>query len=150
MTSFSELPQVADIVHFNTLSPGIKLTFEVALPGVVITTPAVDDVHKPVPFLGVLPNKPVVEHTVRSMPASAVVGKVLNKITLSLTLPHEAEVTVHLNSLLPGHKPVTPLVGEAGTVAELPAQSAVTTLHKPVPLVSVLPAKVVVLEHIFS
>src|SRR5260221_435242 len=133
-------------VQMNEFAPTLRLvTPEDGSPGVVTLADPASTVHAPVPTVGVLAaNVTVVEQTISSGPAFAVVGDASRVIVmLSFDDGHDPLVTVQTSVLAPTESPVTPDVGSVGDVTlALPA----ITVHAPVPTLGVLPANVAVVE----
>ncbi|HEY6190915.1 MAG TPA: hypothetical protein VI215_01165, partial [Bacteroidota bacterium] len=138
------------IVQTNAFTPTERaVTPEVGSPGVVTIALPVMTVHAPVPTNAVLPAREVVvEQTVSSAPAFAVVGDASRVIvTLSLEEGQDPLEIVQTKVFAPTERAVTPEVGLPGVVTlALP----VITVHAPVPMVGVLPASVVVVEQTVS
>src|ERR1051326_5954585 len=138
------------IVQTNVFTPTLRfVTPEVGLPELVTFALPAITVHAPVPTDGALPARVlVVEQTVSSGPAFAVVGEASRVITtVSLDEGQLAFVIVQTNVLVPTERPVTPDVGSPALVTfALPA----ITVHAPVPTDGVLPARVVVVEQTVS
>jgi archaellin len=134
------------IVQTNVFAPTESpVTPEVGSPGVVTFALPAMTVHAPVPTVGVLPARVVVvEQTVPSGPAFAVVGDALLVTkTVSLDGGQLALLIVQTNVLTPTDSPVTAEVGLPGVVTlALPA----ITVHTPVPTVGALPARAAVVE----
>jgi hypothetical protein len=118
---------------------------EVGDEGVVMVAVPATTVHTPVPIEGVLPDRVVVVtlHKFWSSPASAVVGgSATFIITSSVLIPQPPLVMVHLSvAEVPGTKPVSPDVGEAGVVI---VAMPLTTVHVPVPEAGIFPARVAI------
>lgn len=130
------------IVHRKvTLVPAVKpVNPVVALLLVVITPLPLTTLHAPMPVVGVLAVivAVVTLHTDWSAPAEdAVGGAAISNCTSSILTVHPPLLIVHLNvTVLPTVNPVTVVVGEfAVVIVHVP----LNTLHKPVPLVAVLP-----------
>ena len=105
-------------------------------------------VQTPVPTLGLLPAKiAVVVHTLWSVPATEVEGlaSLVIVTVLSLTAQPPLEI-VHLNTFAPTPKLDTPVLL---AVASANVPVPLTTLHKPVPIPGLLPAKVAVGKQTF-
>ena len=135
------------IVHLNVLAPTPSaVTPDVALPEVVIVAVPDTKVHAPVPVVGALPAKVVlVAHIVWSTPALDVVGAAdLVMITSSVDAVQGELLIVHLKVFAPTPNAVMADVGLVGVVN---VADPVTTVHNPVPLVAVLPARVAVVAH---
>ena len=132
------------IVHTKVFTPVLKpVTPEVGDVGVVtVAVPAVT-VHAPIPVVGVFAaSVAVAEQIVWSGPAAEVVGNVSTFIVIVSVLAAQVPLLIaHTNVFNPVVKPVTPLVGDVGTVTTpVPA----VTVHAPVPVVGVLAASVAV------
>ena len=137
-------------VQTNVLTPTLRfVTPEVGSADVVTLPVPVRTVHAPAPTDGALAaNVAVVAQTVSSGPAFAVVGEASREITtVSLEEGQLALLIIQTNVLVPTLRFVTPEVGSPGAVTlALP----VITVHAPVPMVGVLPARVVVVEQTVS
>lgn len=100
--------------------------------------------HVPVPVTGRLPDKPLVVtlHRCWSDPAFAVVAGVATlMVTSSVLAAHGLLLIVQRNMVvLPLLNPLTPLVEEVVLVI---THVPLTILHTPVPVVAVLPDKIV-------
>ena len=134
------------IVHLKVFMPTDKpVTPEPGSPGVVTVPEPAITVQLPVPTPGGLPaNVAVVEQTVWSDPAFAVVGASSRLIvTSSVEEAQTPLLIVHLNVFTPVDKPVTPEPGSPG-VATVP--DPVMTVQVPVPTARVLPASVTDVE----
>ncbi len=132
------------IVHLNVTEPTTKpVTPDVGLVAVVIVAVPVTTVHNPVPLVGVLPARlDVVAQIVWSAPAFEAVRPPLTVIiTSSVDEVHPVFAIVHLNVFAPAPNPVIPDVGLVGVVN---VAAPVTTVHVPVPIVAVFPARVAV------
>ena len=134
------------MVHFNTeLAPIVKpVTPDIGSLGSVIVAVPDTTLHAPMPVVTVLAVKVVVVilHRFWLAPATEVVGgAAIVIITSSVDAPQAGLLMDHLKvTLLPAVKPVTVLVGEVGVVI---VAAPDTTVHCPVPVLAVLPAKVV-------
>ncbi len=135
------------MVHLKvTLDPiVIPVTVEVAEDAVVIVPVPAITLHAPVPVAGVLPAKVVLVtlHKFWSAPALAVVGgAAILMVTSSVDAAQAGLLIVHRNvTLLPIVKPVNPLVGLLGLVIVAVPD---VTVHTPVPIAGVFPARVAV------
>src|SRR5260221_12092967 len=121
------------------------VTPEVGSAGVATLPVPARTVHAPTPTVGVLPARvAVVEQTVSSGPALAVVGGASRVITtVSRDEGQLALLTVQMNEFTPTLRLVTPEDGSPGVVTfPVPA----STVHAPVPTVGVFPANVDVVE----
>jgi hypothetical protein len=103
--------------------------------------------HTPIPTVGVLPVKVVLDaHKVCVGPALATVGKSSRCIkTVELFEAHTPLSIVHANTLLPTPIDVMFVFGEPGLLM-LPEPD--TNVHVPVPTTGVLPANTVLVAHI--
>lgn len=138
--------ELAIVQRKVALAPTVKpVKPDVAEDGVVIVATPLTKLHVPVPVVGALPARVavVVLHMVWSLPAAAVVGNDDTLITTSSVEAAQAPLLiVHLKVALdPTTNAVTPLVADDGVVT---VAVPVITLHAPVPVVAVFPAKVVV------
>ena len=134
------------IVHTNVFAPTVRdVTPDVGSPGVVTALPPAITVKDPEPTIGVFPaNVPVVEQTVWSVPAVAVVGTASRVIlTVSLVVGQTPLVIIHSNMLVPTLSPVTPELGSFSVVTEPPPA---ITAQDPVPAVGVFASSVAVVE----
>jgi hypothetical protein len=126
------------------LEPGVRpVTPDVGEDGVVIIPVPLSNVHVPAPVVGAFPaSVAVVPQMVWFGPALEVVGE---GVTVIVTLEEEEEQgaleIVHWKTLAPTLNPVTPEFGDEGVVI-VPVPE--TKVHKPVPVVGVLPASVAV------
>ena len=148
--SFEEGQLKLLIVQTNELAPTLRLvTPEVGSPGVVTIPDPARTVQAPVPTVAVLAaNVVVVEHTVSSGPAFAVVGDASRVITtVSFEEGQLKLLTVQTNVLAPTLRFVTPEVGLPGVVT-IPVP--MRTVQAPVPTVGALAASVVVVAQTVS
>jgi hypothetical protein len=137
-----------EMVHLKVyVVPAVPLNVDVGLAAFPKLPPApLTILHAPVPAAAVLAASvtvvsPHVAAPVWSGPALAVVGVALFvSITSSVVAVHTPLEIVHLNvALAPAATPVIPETGEDGVVI---VAVPLTMLHKPVPLIGVLPANV--------
>ena len=134
------------LVQTSVLAPTLRfVTPDAGSPAVVTFALPEITVHAPEPTTGVLPARAVViAQTVSSGPALAAVGDASRVITtVSVDAGQLAFVIVQTNVLAPTLRLVTPDVGLPGVVT-LPDPAS--TVHAPVPMEGVLPAKVPVVE----
>ncbi len=134
-----------EIVHRTTaLVPvGTPVMVVLVLLALVMVAVPPCKLHKPVPSVGVLADmvKVLVLHWVMSTPASAVVGLLLLVRTTSSKLSvHTPLLMVQRKvALVPAGTRVIPLVSLVGVVM---VAEPLVTVHRPVPVTAVLPAKV--------
>jgi len=132
------------IIHSNRFEPMLRpVTPDEGSDGIVTVALPEITAHVPVPIAGVLPaSVAVVAHTVWSDPASAVVGGAdLVIVTVSLEEGHVALLIVQTKEFAPTESPVTPEAGLDGVVTDpLPS----ITVHVPVPIDGVFPARAAV------
>jgi hypothetical protein len=114
-----------------------------------VVTDAVPEItdHIPMPVTGVFALRVAVgAQTDWSDPAAAVVGKFSRSIVISsVEGVHAPLEIVHRNVFMPVLNPVTPDVGDVGVVT-IPVP--VITIHVPVPITGVFPARVAVVVQI--
>ena len=136
------------IVHCNILLVAIETAVNpvVCNVGVVIVAPPEINVHSPVPVVGLFPFRvAVVAHIVWFIPALAVVGDAVRVIVTWLILGVQLPLDiVHLKTLAPIPKAVTPDVADVGVVI---APAPLIKVHSPVPTVAVFPANITVVAH---
>jgi hypothetical protein len=132
------------IVHLSValVPTGTPVTVEVADDGVVIVAVPLTTLHTPVPVEAAFPasvKDPLLQFA-RSVPAAAIVAAASFVNTMVSAVEQVPFVIVHASvAEVPAVKPVTPEVGEDGVVI---VAVPLTTLHTPVPVVAVLPARV--------
>jgi hypothetical protein len=139
-----------EMVQRNVFAPTLNpVTSEVGEDGLVKIPPPAIMVQVPVPVTAGFPaSVSVKSQTVLSGPAKDIVGKSSRVIIISSTDGAHAPFAIfHRNVFAPGLNPVTSEVGEEGVIT---VAVPVITVHVPVPVTGVFPARVSNVAHTVS
>jgi hypothetical protein len=131
-----------EIVHLSVaVLPAVTVTVVVGLVGVAIVAVPLTNVHKPVPTVGVLAAivKAATLQFAWAGPASATVGVAKFVNTTSSDVTQVPFVMVHLRVAV---LPAATVTAEVGLVGVVIVAVPETIVHKPVPGVGALPARV--------